>query len=270
MPDNKEIHPNDAHYEEEAWEDELEEQIHAGAEIRTWEVLREQINSDLKKKQKTLTGKEVTQLLLIRNFATLRLKGHSRIAASIEIAHQWHENNTPTYFARRVCALARHYQLFEQLPQEKRGGTGKASSLLNNPSVKHAARNWLASQASGQVTPHIFHNALNTIILPMLNIQLKKPLCERTARRWLIKLGWRLTVLRKGVYMDGHERPDVVEYRNSIFLPKMAKYEKRMTHFEGPELRRVEPTLAPGEKEIVAYFHDECCFHVNDFKEKAW
>jgi hypothetical protein len=33
----------------------------------------------------------------------------------------------------------------------------------------------------------------------------KKSSCEWTARQWLIKLGWRLTVLQKGVYMDGHE-----------------------------------------------------------------
>lgn len=70
--------------------------------------------------------------------------------------------------------------------------------------------------------------------------------------------------------MDGHERPDVVEYRNSVFLPAMARYERCMTHFEGPELQEVKPTLAPGEKEIVAYFHDESCFHVNDYKGRAW
>ncbi|KIK49988.1 hypothetical protein GYMLUDRAFT_183301, partial [Collybiopsis luxurians FD-317 M1] len=54
------------------------------------------------------------------------------------------------------------------------------------------------------------------------------PLCEITTHCWLNTLGWHLTVLRKGVYMDGHERPDVIEYHNKVFLPTMAKYECHM------------------------------------------
>jgi hypothetical protein len=46
----------------------------------------------------------------------------------------------------------------------------------------------------------------------------------------------------------------------------MAAFECQMVHFEGPELCRVEPELAPGEQKIIANFHDECCFHGNDFK----
>jgi hypothetical protein len=76
--------------------------------------------------------------------------------------------------------------------------------------------------------------------------------------------------MRKGVYMDGHEREDVKKYRQEVFLPAMERYEARMVHFEGPELRRVEPTLAAGEKRVIANFHDECCFHVNDHKARAW
>jgi len=53
-------------------------------------------------------------------------------------------------------------------------------------------------------------------------------LSERTARQWLIKLGWQHTMLKKGVYMDGHERPDVVEYWLKTSLPLMALHEKKM------------------------------------------
>jgi hypothetical protein len=51
-----------------------------------------------------------------------------------------------------------------------------------------------------------------------LNIAPKSPISEWTARRWLIKLGWRRTVVRKGVYMDGHEQEDVVDYWNKVFF----------------------------------------------------
>lgn len=70
--------------------------------------------------------------------------------------------------------------------------------------------------------------------------------------------------------MDGHERADVVRYRNDTFLPAMSEFEARMVHYEGPEMKRVEPTLKPGEKEIIPHFHDECCFHTNDETKSAW
>jgi hypothetical protein len=50
----------------------------------------------------------------------------------------------------------------------------------------------------------------------------------------------------------------------------MAQFEARMIHYEGPELKRVEPTLVPSQKRVIALFHDECCFHVNDYKKSAW
>ena len=38
-------------------------------------------------------------------------------------------------------------------------------------------------------------------------------ICERTAARWLKKLGFRVCVVQKGVYVDGHEREEVVAAR---------------------------------------------------------
>ncbi|KAI0083081.1 hypothetical protein BDY19DRAFT_998877 [Irpex rosettiformis] len=127
--------------EEETLEEELEDRVHPGpTEIRGWNVLREQVKTKLQRGKKILTMSQVNQLLIIRNFATLRLKGIRRIPASEEIARQWHESTSATYFARHVRALARHYQVFEQLPVERRGGGGNAHSLLNDPNIKHAAR----------------------------------------------------------------------------------------------------------------------------------
>jgi hypothetical protein len=44
-----------------------------------------------------------------------------------------------------------------------------------------------------------------------------KPLIScRTALRWLEKLGWTYGKLKNGMYLDGHERLDVVEYRRAF------------------------------------------------------
>ncbi|KAE9392941.1 hypothetical protein BT96DRAFT_967294 [Gymnopus androsaceus JB14] len=218
----------------EAWEDELDENLgSATVEFRGWQELREQIKKDLTK------GK----------------KGGLPLSTSHEIALQWYEGTgSGIHFAS---------QLFEQLPKEKRGGKRNSRTLLTDESTCKAARAWLTAQEVGTVTPYKFQTALNQTILPSLGIT-----CE--PRRWLVTLGWRLTVLRKGVYFDGHERPDVVKYRNKVFLPAMAKYECRMAKYEGPQLKRVEPILEPGEKEIITEWHDESSFHALEYKTSAW
>ncbi len=180
-----------------------------------------------------------------------------------EQSHYYNYKWPPLLFARRVRALARHFQVFERLPIEKRGGSKNRRSWLHDESVLNQTRAWLTSLPTGRVTPQGLQEALMSNIFPSLNIFPKSSLSLRTARRWLIKLGWRSRAVKKGVYMDGHEQDDVVKYRNDVFLPSMACFEKRMTCYEGPEMKRVDPILAEGEKRIIAQFHDECCFHAN-------
>ena len=99
--------------------------------------------------------------------------------------------------------------------------------------MEKQTRDWLTSQPTGKVTPQHLQEALNASILPGLGIVLKNPLSEGTAQRWLIKLGWCQTVVRKGVYMNGHEHEDVVKYRQEVFLPVMKKFEARMANTKG-------------------------------------
>jgi hypothetical protein len=146
--------------------------------------------------------------------------------------------------------------------------------LLSDEQVQTAVRTYLTSLATGEVTPLRFHRMLNEHILPLLGYTLKTELSERTARRWLVKLGWRNKLLGKGVYMDGHERPDVVEYHKNTFLPLMELYQGRMVNWElepqESKLVRVDPVLRLGEKRIIAVFQDESSFHVNEYKRTIW
>jgi hypothetical protein len=136
--------------------------------------------------------------------------------------------------------------------------------------VKKSILDHLQSLPTGKITPKKLQVAVNTEILPDLGITPKRPIGTRTARRWLIKLGWRYTQVKKGVYMDGHERADVVKYRQEVFLPLMAQFETRMAHYEGQELNRVAPNLQPGEREIIPNFHDESTFHANEEVRSLW
>jgi hypothetical protein len=49
---------------------------------------------------------------------------------------------------------------------------------------------------------------------------------ESTAQRWLkFKLGYESKEARKGMYIDGHERPDVIKERET-FLKILDQYEQ--------------------------------------------
>jgi hypothetical protein len=257
----------------EEWEEELDEMLDGSGSPRSWKDLRQKCIQTLQKQHKTLSHAQINQFVILRNFATLRIRGYGRIEASEQISLQWRDG-AGTHFARQVRALARHYQIFETLPKERRGGaragTTTGLSLLLHEGVEARTRSWLTAQPSGSVTPTQLAHALENEIFPDLQITPLKPLTPQTARRWLLRLGWRHTTVRKGVYKDGHNREDVVQYRQEIFLPKLATFEACMTKFEGPELTRKDPVLSEGQKRIIPIFHDECCFHAHDAIASAW
>ena len=72
--------------------------------------------------------------------------------------------------------------------------------------------------------------------------------------------------------MDGHEWEDVVKYWNEVFLPRMKELEQRMTQhvYNGNSLECKEPVLKEGEQHIIPIWHDESCFHTNEFRRSAW
>ena len=85
-------------------------------------------------------------------------------------------------------------------------------------------------------------------------------------------MGWWCMVLRKGVYMDGHERPDVMEYWKNTFLPLMALHKKKMVQWvmKGSKLVYINLDLGPGKKRVITVFQNKSCFHVNEYKQTAW
>jgi hypothetical protein len=109
---------------------------------------------------------------------------------------------------------------------------------------------------------------------------------ERTSINWLKKLGYLCKDVQKGMYIDGHERPDVIEAHEK-FLRKMEHYERCnsfivsmysclfihcsfMSTYDDKTLMRIPPYLGLGEKEHVLVTQDECIFHVNESRRQAW
>src|SRR6185436_4965106 len=71
------------------------------------------------------------------------------------------------------------------------------------------------------------------------------------------------------IYHDGHERPDVISYRQ-LFLGTIFSYENCMAKYEGENMERIPLIFEPNEKEIVLVTHDESVFYSNDGKRGIW
>lgn len=101
----------------------------------------------------------------------------------------------------------------------------------------------------------------------------KKKISLRTAQRWLHRMGWRYTRKRNGMYVDGHERDDVVEYRTG-FIERWKVYDKRMYSYDNDRNREGELTgfpVPPGQQFcLILVTHDESTFYETDRRKTMW
>ena len=85
-------------------------------------------------------------------------------------------------------------------------------------------------------------------------------------------LGFENRRLTKSYYTDGHEREDIVKYRDEYFLPRMTELTKRSVTYvtvEG-ELIAENPVNSNGEKVVVIITHDEMTVYSNECKSYVW
>ncbi|KAJ7927374.1 hypothetical protein B0H13DRAFT_2312578 [Mycena leptocephala] len=127
-----------------------------------------------------------------------------------------------------------------------------------------------------------------------------------TAQRWMKRMEFRWTKEPKGMYSDGHEREDVVAYRQNIFLPQWAalsRYTRKFTE-DGDEIGSPEADAAktapkkrkkskqreikaleelwdddeverafiagPDGRIVGIWRHEECIFYANDRRKIRW
>ncbi|KAF8594863.1 hypothetical protein BDV93DRAFT_458225, partial [Ceratobasidium sp. AG-I] len=96
-----------------------------------------------------------------------------------------------------------------------------------------------------------------------------KPPALRTAQRWMTKLGYKWRTERRGQFADGHEREDVVEFRQNVFIPKWIELECRMPFWDDGE-REIPPQLSQGEQEVMPHWHDETIYRAHDRRFTRW
>ncbi|KAH9921218.1 uncharacterized protein BXZ73DRAFT_91841 [Epithele typhae] len=98
----------------------------------------------------------------------------------------------------------------------------------------------------------------------LVKFGLTKLVSRTTAKRWMRKLGRFWKHEPTGQYVDGHEREDVVNYRQKIFLPVFADALSRTRTWD------VDGWSDLAEHQVVHWFHDESTFYAHDRRTLRW
>ena len=157
-------------------------------------------------------------------------------------------------------------------------GSYECFIVLNDEESQKLALDWVRTQSyvkgKTNMTAQHFRDWVNGSLLPLVSQHhppVQQQIKVRTASRWLHMLGFQPSKTHKGIYVDGHERADVVDYRK-LYLRKLEVLET--TH--APLPRCIDDPVSvrqeedEGKKQFVLIFHDESTFHSNDGQGWLW
>ena len=126
-------------------------------------------------------------------------------------------------------------------------------TLLHNESFQLEARSFVRLHACIKGQPNLTCKMFANWVCTEYSTRIH----EETDLRWLGELGFSRVHHQKGVYFDGHDRNDVVTYRNN-FLTILHDLERKSISCEG-----TTPELTAGEKPFIRVVHDESTFYAN-------
>ena len=155
------------------------------------------------------------------------------------------------------------------------------NTLMSNEELCEKAREYVRDNAAPRGRPNLTSRSfclwVNNTLLPNSVLEPGFPhrVSVETARKWLHQLGFEILQMSKGVFIDGHERPDVVESRVQ-FLRKMTECGfLRPDNAPSEEAAQALPADVPhmskeqGEKHIV-WFHDESAYNTTEDTPTLW
>ena len=185
---------------------------------------------EAKKLKSAHTVKIATQLTAVAEYVKLHTRYRAnpqctKLCTNASNAIAFQMGKGPS-FTRQIHENKYYLLCHHHLPPPKKYLKGGQWALLDNQDVFQKVCIYPAAQKLGTISPHQLCKHVNKIILPALELTQKKAsISECTAINWLKKLGYECKDVQKGIYVDGHERHDVVKYQVK-FLAQMGKYQQ--------------------------------------------
>jgi hypothetical protein len=121
-----------------------------------------------------------------------------------------------TNHARRICEWAMGFLRWRDLPLHRMNW--KRSTILDDEDLAEEIKTRMMKKGNSLKAEDVVEIVASPEIQAIFALKgISKPLISiKTVLRWLEKMGWSYGKLKNGMYLDGHERSDVVEYRQEF------------------------------------------------------
>jgi hypothetical protein len=180
-----------------------------------WLLRVECLRDLLQMQHRNFTGKAARRKDWVREALARRVNRSPRWAAILRNwERDWFETRSPPPCPRRGKHVKRKSPFFDE------------GILLAVREYLNVARWHASSKGICEVVAKHLQEANAAVDIMRIGAVLnnsrtgRQGITERTANRWLARLGWLFGRNKKG-FSDGHERPDVIDYREKVFCPRM-------------------------------------------------
>ena len=158
--------------------------------------------------------------------------------ASLQIAENfWRKGD---YMSRCIRTWGGKYFLLNgELPVNQQGKHTKIECLLDSEDFVNQCQKWLRQQKPESRLPKELKNYIEETVFPKMTGYIKKDtISEETCQKYMHIWGYKYDEKRKDVFYDGHECPDVVQYRKR-WLNRMFNYKRLMKDYDSDMLMKL-------------------------------
>ena len=247
----------------------LEEMKKAIGELRKLTQLYSNRRNEAQSKDTSKS--DFVRLLAVRRYFELIVENpRAKMQSSRQIASEIYKEFSEESKAKLIRKWASYFLIHKSLPKSGQGRHQKKQCLLDGEDVRLACLSWLRSVDPNTLCVRSFADWVKSTLHQKIGIPKPIDLSETQAHEWLIRLGFVYKEQKKSSNVDGHERPDVVDYRKR-FLDRMKEYERRMYQYIGDDCETaIRPELDETVKPLIFVVHDESCFSAHDGNNKMW
>ena len=186
------------------------------------------------------------------------------------------------------------------LPKSQHDCHVKVYSLLNDPAIAAECRaylhshkwsmnpeklaNFTASKLVGNAVRKYLQHLVDTEmpaglkryleldLFPHIHMKAVHGVSLSTAHCWLHAEGFRYISHNKGLYFNGHDHPDVIDYHQNVFLPFMKAHEGRLVCYTVGDVEQELESHPENYIEcwLVLVPHDEMITQANNDNARSW
>ncbi|CUA72043.1 Son of sevenless homolog 2 [Rhizoctonia solani] len=168
-------------------------------------------------------------------------------------------------YARKIRSWVRRFITAGELPRNMYGRS--SHSALEDEDISNEIKLHLRTKGKYITAEDVvqFVNDSST----QARLGLLDSVSVRTAQRWLKRMGYQWRREKRGQYFDGHEREDVVKYRQEVFVPKWKELEPFMPSWD--EIGAQQPLSIPNDQqEVTVWFHDATTAYAHERQDIRW